>query len=143
VGGMGCIFCFNRLHVRSLSFLLGNPTKSCSPFPKFSIPSQQCLNHFTEPGSPRVFARLHNLCVVCHSVNVYWLSFLLHITIPLLSVVHSTHIQTSALPLCRALVSRAEWTILPHLAVSREDSALDMPVACPDHKHWFIPPVRL
>jgi len=65
------------IHVCSLSFLPANPVP---PSPKFPSPSQQCLNDPTELGFPLVFAHLPNLCVVCHSVNVYWFSFLLHTT---------------------------------------------------------------
>jgi len=50
-------------------------------FQNFPFPSSQCLDHPTKLGFPRVFAHLPNLCAVCHSVNVYRLSFhFLHTT---------------------------------------------------------------
>ena len=94
-----CFFSLRGVDGRHGLFLLlqlfTHPFPFISP-PKFSpilrLPSQkfpfphQCLDHPTELGFPRVFARLPNLCVVCHSVNVYRLSF------------HFLHTATAILP---------------------------------------------
>ena len=95
---MGCFFCFNCLYDRSLSLLLAKPHQilrllsQSFPFPHNSVST-------TPPKlGPRVFAHLPNLRVVCHSVYVYWLAFLLHTAISLLSAIRSMHIEASALP---------------------------------------------
>ena len=62
-----CLFPFMppRRPCTSLSKGFLPPTAVSQPPPRNWVP-------------PRVFTHLPNLCVVCHSVNVYWLSFLLH-----------------------------------------------------------------
>jgi hypothetical protein len=75
VGEMSRLFCFNCLYARSLSFLPANPTPSCARLPLQSFP----FPHNSVSTAPRNLVPLVSLltcpiCVVCHSVNVYWLS---------------------------------------------------------------------
>jgi len=109
------------------------------PFQKF-FPLSQRLDHPTELGFPRVFAHLPNLCVVCHSVNVYRFSF------------HFLHTATAILPfVCDSFHDHSSICSAPPDTCftggidnppSPEDSTLDMAMA---HlfRHWFIPLVQL
>ena len=100
------------------------PRNSVSIIPRNQVPSCLC-------SSAQFVCRL-SLCKC-----VYWLSFLLHITIPVLSVVHSTHIQTPALP--RSCLSSGMDNPPPSYSFSRGQRLRHARL----YKHWFIPPVRL
>lgn len=132
---MSCFFRFNFLCVRSFSFRL---TPSCASLSKISLSLVATVSQPPhETGFPLCLCpSVQFVCCSSLCICVLVPSPFLHTAISLLSVIHHlTTIRASAPPLW-TLASRAEWSILPHLTVFREDRILDMSMThlC---RRWF------
>jgi len=137
MGEMGCFLCFSCLHVCSRSCL---PVDPVPPFPKFSFPSQQCLNHPTELGSPSCL-RSSAQFVCCLSLCKCVLALF-----PLAHTPRNSPLICNSLPCTLSSIRSAflsDFSFLErngrsflHPTIFREEGTLDMPIIRP-HKHYL------
>ena len=116
-----------------------SPPTLYHPFPKFSFRHSGVSTTPRNWVPPRVLAHLPNLCVVCRSVNVYWLPPFAHTSRNSLFDLQLTSTHAVKYPLCLSVglsFLERNGPPFPHLTIFREESALDTSMTR-SHKHYL------